>query len=95
MQSVTTAILALNGTSIIVALIGVVGLCLQGLIIVLAAGIKREVKTANGMSIGKLADNVEGRRILADITHDERTTSEQQYVDRLSEKDSQRPSDRG
>lgn len=47
--------------------------------------IHREVKTANGKSLGVLAESTEGRRILADVAKVDRTTSEQGYVDRLQD----------
>jgi hypothetical protein len=43
-----------------------------------------ELKTANGLSVGKLADNAEGRRIVADIARIDRTSSEQRYVEGIS-----------
>ena len=43
----------------------------------------REVKTANGLSIGKLTERAEGRRILADVLPADRTKSEQGYVEQL------------
>lgn len=45
-----------------------------------------EVKTANGITIAALSDRAEGRRVQEDITKEDRTTSEQGYVDRLAEK---------
>lgn len=49
------------------------------------SSVHEEVKTANGITLAALADNAEGRRINADIPHDERTTAEQRYVDRVKE----------
>lgn len=46
--------------------------------------VHEELKTANGLSIGRLADNTEGRRIEADIDRIDRTSSEQRYVEGIS-----------
>lgn len=46
--------------------------------------VRREVKTANGQTIAKLADLTEGRRVEADIPEHARTESEQHYVDNLN-----------
>ena len=45
--------------------------------------VKAEVHTANGIALGLLADRTEGRRVLADIPAEDRTASEQGYVERL------------
>lgn len=42
-----------------------------------------EVVTANGRTLGALADAREGRRIEADVDRSERSHAEQGYVDRL------------
>jgi hypothetical protein len=47
--------------------------------------VKTEVKTANGITLAALSDRQEGRRIAADVPMDDRTSSEQHYVDRLDE----------
>lgn len=45
--------------------------------------VKAEVKTSNGIALGLLADRAEGRRVIADIPAEDRTASEQGYVERL------------
>lgn len=42
-----------------------------------------EVKTSNGITMAVLADRGEGRRIEAEVAADDRTPSEQHYVDKL------------
>lgn len=42
-----------------------------------------EVKTQNGLTIAALADRQEGRRIQTDVPHQDRTASEQHYVEGL------------
>lgn len=49
------------------------------------ADVHTEVQTANGITLAALADRAEGRRITVDIPHDQRTTSEQGYVDNLDQ----------
>lgn len=49
------------------------------------AEVHKEVKTANGISLAKLVEREEGRRIIADILKEDRSTSEQRYVDELEE----------
>lgn len=44
-----------------------------------------EVAAANGISMVKLLERAEGRRIADEVPPSERTTSEQGYVDRLEE----------
>lgn len=43
-----------------------------------------EVRTANGIAVGLLAERAEGRRIEADVPTADRTVSEQGYVERLN-----------
>lgn len=57
----------------------------QGKLRAQVTDVKQQVETANGKSLGVLADSAEGRRILADVAKDDRTTSEQGYVDRLKD----------
>jgi hypothetical protein len=45
-------------------------------------GVAAEVSTTNGITQGELAERAEGRRI-EEIPAEERTTSEQEYVDKL------------
>lgn len=44
-----------------------------------------EVKTSNGITMAALADRTEGRRIQSEVPKDDRTASEQGYVDTLHE----------
>lgn len=44
-----------------------------------------EVRTSNGLTLAALADRAEGRRIGQDIDPENRTKSEQHYVDELGE----------
>jgi len=59
--------------------------------LVVALRVHREVKTMNGKTIAVLTDENEGRRIAADIAHDDRTASEQHYVDQLDESQEDNP----
>jgi hypothetical protein len=45
--------------------------------------VHQEVKTANGIALGALADRVEGRDISRNVPVEDRTTTEQHYVDKL------------
>lgn len=47
--------------------------------------VKHEVKTSNGITIAALADLSEGRRIQADVPVEDRTISEQHYVNKVED----------
>lgn len=65
-----------------------------GLIVVLDArrkigAVHGEVSTLNGKTIGVLADNAEGRRILETIPLDKQTSHDKAYIEALSDRDKQ------
>jgi hypothetical protein len=70
--------------NVLTLIVVVVSLYRQSRIKKTVEAVHEETKTANGLSVGKLLDNAEGRRILADIARDDRTVSEQHYVDEIS-----------
>lgn len=45
--------------------------------------ISQQLMTANGLTVGQLADATEGHRVERDVDPADRTTAEQAYVDRL------------
>jgi hypothetical protein len=47
------------------------------------ADVHQEVKTANGLTIGALADIAQGKDIERNVAAEDRTLSEQHYVDKL------------
>jgi hypothetical protein len=49
------------------------------------AEVASQVETSNGLTVAALAERREGRRISVDIPIDQRTTSEQEYVDNLED----------
>lgn len=54
------------------------------IVAVLLAKIHKEVKTANGITIGQYADRTEGRRIEAEVPVEDRTHKENLEVERLT-----------
>lgn len=51
--------------------------------VLVSLGIRRQVKTENGLSVGQLADRREAQRIMLEIRPEDRTASEQAYVEKL------------
>jgi hypothetical protein len=71
----------INAAALIaVALIGIAG---RRRISREVAGVHREVRSSNGLTLAALADATEGRRIQNDIPPADRTPSQQHYVDDL------------
>lgn len=50
--------------------------------VMVALGVHRQVKTENGLSVGQLADRREAQRIMLDVRPEDRTASEQTYVEK-------------
>lgn len=81
---------AISDTATLVAalatfVVAVTGLRNQARIRADVESVHTEVKTANGITMAALADRAEGRRVEDNVDIEDRTASEQHYVDRLND----------
>lgn len=75
------------GTTIAQSVVGAVGQLIEQARADLAdkvAEVKADTNTTNGMTMGALADQAEGRRVRDDVAEGDRTTAGQSYVDRIT-----------